>query len=108
MVHDEPRFKMPEQGKQKTGKKKEKAKPEVVKKIVTPEQADALKSVVNKIAAAGHSEEPVVIEIAKEPEGKTEILNAVLESLPDPEPKPKPRRRRVSSANLQKPAAEQE
>ena len=108
VVHDEPRFKMPEQGKQKTGKKKEKAKPEVVKKIVTPEQADALKSVVNKIAAAGHSEEPVVIEIAKEPEGKTEILNAVLESLPDPEPKPKPRRRRVSSANLQKPAAEQE
>lgn len=108
VVHDEPRFKMPEQTKQKTGKKKEKSKPEVVKKIVTPEQADAFKSVVNKIAAAGHTEEPAVPDIEKEPESKTEILNAVLESLPDPEPKPKPKRRRVSSANLQKPAAEQE
>ena len=108
VVHEEPRFKMPEQGKQKAGKKKEKAKPEVVKKIVTPEQADALKSVVNKIAAAGHTEEPLVIEIEREPEGKTEILNAVLESLPDPEPKPKPRRRRVNSANLKKAETEQE
>ena len=93
---------------QKSPRKKEKAKPEVVKKIVTPEQADALKSVVNKIAAAGHTEEPLVIEIEKEPEGKTEILNAVLESLPDPEPKPKPRRRRVNSANLKKAETEQE
>jgi ribonuclease E len=101
VVHEEPRFKMPEI-QAKKGKKREKAKPEVVKKVVTPEQADALKSVVNKIAAAGHSEEPIVIEIEKEPEGKTEILNAVLESLPDPEPKPKPRRRRATSAPVLK------
>lgn len=103
VVHDEPRFKMPEQQKsQKGAKKKEKAKPEVVKKIVTPEQADAFKSVVNKIAAAGHHEEA---QPEKEPEGKTEILNAVLDSLPEPEPKPKPKRRRVSSANMVKPVA---
>ena len=109
VVHDEPRFKMPEQQKgQKGSKKKEKPKSEVVKKIVTPEQADAFKSVVNKIAQAGHSEESAAVPEAKEPEGKTEILNAVLESLPEPEPKPKPRRRRVSSANIQKPATEQE
>ena len=43
-----------------------------------------------------------VIEIEKEPEGKTEILNAVLESLPDPEPKPKPKRRRASSSGVVK------
>ena len=101
VVHEEPRFKMPETVAKK-GKKREKAKPEVVKKVVTPEQADAFKSVVNRIAAAGLSEEPLVIEIEKEPEGKTEILNAVLESLPDPEPKPKPKRRRATSSGVVK------
>ncbi|HEY7854676.1 MAG TPA: Rne/Rng family ribonuclease [Aquiluna sp.] len=101
VVHEEPRFKMPETIAKK-GKKREKTKPEVVKKVVTQEQADAFKSVVNRIAAAGLSEEPIVIEIEKEPEGKTEILNAVLESLPDPEPKPKPKRRRASSSGVVK------
>ena len=38
----------------------------------------------------------------KEPEGKTELLNAVLEALPEPEPKAKPKRRRVTSAGMQK------
>ena len=73
------------------GKSKGKKKPkeEVVKKVVTPEQADAFKSVVSQIAAASTVEE------TKEPEGKTEILNAVLESLPEgPAPK-KAKRRRV-------------
>lgn len=101
VVHDEPRFKMPEIAAKK-GKKREKPKTEVIKKVVTPEQADAFKSVVNKIAAAGHSEDAIVIEIEKEPEGKTEILNAVLDSLPDPEPKPKPKRRRATSAAVVK------
>ena len=102
VVHEEPRFKMQESVAKK-GKKREKAKVEVIKKVVTPEQADAFKSVVNQIAAAGSADEPIVIQIEKEPEGKTEILNAVLESLPDPEPKPKPKRRRVTSAGMQKP-----
>ncbi len=93
VVQDEPRFKMPEEKSQKQSKKK-KDKPEVVKKVVTPEQADAFKSVVNKIAqAAVADEEPK----AKEPEGKTELLNMVLDSLPEPEAKAKPRRRRVSA-----------
>lgn len=90
VVHDEPRFKAAES----TGKKgKKKEKPEIVKKVVTGEQADALKSVVNKIAGIAPAEP-----IDKEPEGKTEILNAVLESLPEPEQKPKPKSRRASSA----------
>ena len=101
VVHDEPRFKAQEQP-QKKGKKRE--KPEVVKKVVTAEQADAFKSVVNKIAGAHPAEtpeaEPVVTEeSAKEPEGKTEILNAVLESLPEPEVQAKPKSRRASSAS---------
>ncbi len=87
-LHEEPRFRMPEAPAGK-GKNKKKAKEEVVKKVVTPEQADAFKSVVSQIAAASTIEEP------KEPEGKTEILNAVLESLPEgPAPK-KAKRRRV-------------
>jgi ribonuclease E len=111
MVHDEPRFKMPESNqngnKQQKGKKQQ--KPEVVKKIVTPEQADAFKSVVNKIAAAGHPELQEVEAEIKEPEGKTEILNAVLDSLPEPQIKEKPKRRRVSSATrAPKPAADGE
>ncbi|MEY3561579.1 MAG: hypothetical protein RL068_731 [Actinomycetota bacterium] len=98
VVHEEPRFRMPEQSNQKSNKSKQKGKEkpaEVVKKVVTAEQADAFKNVVNQIAQAGHAEE---IEAAKEPEGKTELLNAVLDSLPEPEPKAKPKRRRVSSA----------
>jgi len=94
VIHSEPRFKMPEQSnssKQKN-KQKGKEKQEVVKKVVTAEQADAFKNVVNQIAQAAQSEE-----VAKEPEGKTEILNAVLDSLPEPEVTPKPKRRRVSS-----------
>lgn len=89
VIHDEPRFKVAEQ-QPKKGKKKE--KPEVIKKVVTAEQADALKSVVNKIAGITPAEP-----IEKEPEGKTEILNAVLESLPEPEAKPKAKSRRASS-----------
>jgi hypothetical protein len=61
---------------------------------VTPEQADAFKNVVNKIAQAAVAEEEPK---AKEPEGKTELLNLVLDSLPEPEAKAKPRRRRVSA-----------
>lgn len=94
VIHSEPRFKMPEQSnssKQKN-KQKGKEKQEVVKKVVTAEQADAFKNVVNQIAQAAQSEE-----VAKEPEGKTEILNAVLDSLPEPEVTQKPKRRRVSS-----------
>ena len=101
VVHEEPRFKMPESAPKK-GKKREKAKPEVVKKVVTPEQADAFKSVVNKIAGAGSADDSVSTSTDKEPEGKTELLNAVLEALPEPEPKAKPKRRRVNSAGMQK------
>ncbi len=94
VVHDEPRFKMPEENKSQKQSKKKKDKPEVVKKVVTPEQADAFKNVVNKIAQAAVAEEEPK---AKEPEGKTELLNMVLDSLPEPEAKAKPRRRRVSA-----------
>ncbi len=97
VIHEEPRFKMPEQPQKDKGsnKKKGKEKPqEVVKKVVTGEQADAFKSVVSKMAQAAHIEEAEV----KEPEGKTEILNTVLDALPEPTPKAKPRRRRASSA----------
>lgn len=96
VIHDEPRFKMPE-APQNKGKSKKKAKEEVVKKVVTPEQADAFKSVVSQIAAASGVEEPKEVQEIKEPEGKTEILNAVLNSLPEaPAPK-KAKRRRVIS-----------
>ncbi len=94
MVHDEPRFRMPEESKSQKQSKKKEDKPEVVKKVVTPEQADVLKNVVNKIAHASLAEEEVK---SSEPEGKTELLNLVLESLPEPEVKAKPRRRRVSA-----------
>lgn len=99
VVHDEPRFKMPEVAEQKRGKRKEKPKPQVVKKIVTAEQADAFKNVVNQIASAGHLDEQVSAIEPKEPEGKTEILNAVLDSLPEPVIPAKPKRRRASSAD---------
>jgi ribonuclease E len=89
VIHSEPRFKAAEQPETKKGKKKEDK--QAVKKVVTGEQADALKSVVNKIASAASSEP------AKEPEGKTEMLNAVLESLPEPTEKPVRKPRRASS-----------
>ena len=76
VIHDEPRFKAAEVQVGKKGKKKD--KPEV-KKVVTGEAADALKSVVNKIASAAQSEP------AKPQESKTEMLNAVLDALPEPE-----------------------
>lgn len=98
VVHDEPRFKMPEVSENKRAKKKEKTKPTVVKKIVTAEQADAFKSVVNQIAGAPHAVEEEAPTEKKEPEGKTEILNAVLDSLPEAENTPKPKRRRATSA----------
>jgi ribonuclease E len=98
VVHDEPRFRMPEVSENKRTKKKEKPKPTVVKNIVTAEQADAFKSVVNQIASAGHSSDEAVLQVKKEPEGKTEILNAVLDSLPEAEDVPKPKRRRATSA----------
>jgi ribonuclease E len=105
VVHEEPRFRMPEESKSQKQAKKKKDKPEVVKKVVTPEQADVLKNVVNKIAHA-----PLAEEEAKpsEPEGKTELLNLVLESLPEPEARAKPRRRRVSAkaTNSQSDSAE--
>lgn len=101
VIHDEPRFRMPEQNqnqKQQKGKKQTQ-KPEVVKKVVTQEQADAFKSVVDKIVSAPHHENEAPKEDdSRAPEGKTEILNMVLESLPEPEVKAKPKRRRVTSA----------
>jgi ribonuclease E len=84
---------MPEQSNSKQkSKQRGKEKTEVVKKVVTAEQADAFKNVVNQIAQAAQSEEP------KAPEGKTEMLNAVLDSLPEAQTTPKPKRRRVTSA----------
>ena len=96
MVHDEPRFKMPEDRSQNQKRGKKKDKPEIIKKVVTAEQADVLKNVVNMIAQAPQSEDASAPNF-KEPEGKTEILNKVLESLPEPEPKAKPKRRRVTA-----------
>ena len=88
VIHDEPRFKAQEV-QVKKGKKKE--KPEV-KKVVTGEAADALKSVVNKIASAATQE--AGSKASKEPE---ELLNQVLEALPEPEEKPARKPRRASS-----------
>lgn len=97
MVHDEPRFKMPEDRAQNQKRGKKRDKPEiVVKKVVTAEQADVLKNVVNMIAQAPQSEDSSAPNF-REPEGKTEILNRVLDSLPEPEVKEKPKRRRVTA-----------
>ncbi len=97
MVHDEPRFKMPEDRGQNQKRGKKRDKPEiVVKKVVTAEQADVLKNVVNMIAQAPQSEDSSAPNF-KEPEGKTELLNRVLDSLPEPEVKEKPKRRRVTA-----------
>lgn len=99
VIHDEPRFRMPESsGQQKRSKKKGK-EPEVVKKVVTAEQADAFKSVVNKIAAAGHRDDEASEATPKAPEGRTEMLEAVLEKLPEPEPTPRTKRRRVTRSS---------
>ena len=95
VVHDEPRFRSQETPKR--GSKKKAEKPEVVKKVVTAEQADAAKDVFNKMAGVTPAE-------AKEPEGKTEMLNAVLEALPEPTPKAKPKSRRATSS-VKKPRA---
>ena len=102
VVHNEPRFKMPEMAPKKGKKRGDKPVVDVVKKVVTGEQADAFKSVVSKIAGASSVDALAIREPQNEPEGKTEILNAVLESLPEPEVKAKPKRRRVSSANMKK------
>ena len=95
MVHEEPRFRSQETPKR--GSKKKAEKPEVVKKVVTAEQADAAKDVFNKMAGVTPTE-------SKEPEGKTEMLNAVLEALPEPTPKAKPKSRRATST-VKKPRA---
>ena len=96
LVHEEPRFKMPEERSSSQKRSKKKDKPEIVKKVVTAEQADVLKNVVNMIAQAPQSEDSAAANY-KEPESKTELLNKVLESLPEPEPTPKPKRRRVTA-----------
>jgi ribonuclease E len=88
VIHDEPRFKAQEV-QVKKGKKKE--KPEV-KKVVTGEAADALMSVVNKIASAATQE--AAPKPSKEPE---DLLNQVLDALPEPEEKPTRKPRRASS-----------
>jgi ribonuclease E len=88
VIHDEPRFKAQEV-QVKKGKKRE--KPEV-KKVVTGEAADALKSVVNKIASAATQE--AAPKPSKEPE---DLLNQVLDALPEPEEKPTRKPRRASS-----------
>jgi ribonuclease E len=97
MVHDEPRFKMPEDRAQNPKRGKKRDKPEiVVKKVVTAEQADVLKNVVNMIAQAPQSEDSSAPNF-REPDSKTEMLNRVLDSLPEPEIKEKPKRRRVTA-----------
>jgi ribonuclease E len=88
VIHDEPRFKA-QVVQVKKGKKKE--KPEV-KKVVTGEAADALMSVVNKIASAATQE--AAPKPSKEPE---DLLNQVLDALPEPEEKPTRKPRRASS-----------
>ncbi len=96
VVHEEPRFKMPEDRSANQKRSKKKDKPEIVKKVVTAEQADVLKNVVNMIAQAPQSDDSSAANY-KEPESKTELLNKVLESLPEPEATPKPKRRRVTA-----------
>jgi ribonuclease E len=141
VVHDEPRFKMPDPGTQTKRPKRKKDAAETPKetvKKVTPEQASAAKNVVEQIARAKSAESADTSEIIaaegqlaaekptkantsrraksvageglklpagaesdeKAPEGRTEILNAVLATLPEPDQtavKSKPRRRRVST-----------
>jgi len=70
----------------------------VVKKIVTAEQADAFKSVVNQIAGAPHAAEEEAPTEKRSRKVRPKILNAVLDSLPEAENTPKPKRRRATSA----------
>ncbi len=81
-----------EEQKYKAETKTSKTKTET-KKIVDPEKAKELGSMVNKIHDAAAGEE------AEKSGDSSEILDKVLDSLPEPEPtKPKkPRRRRVST-----------
>ena len=85
-IHDDQKY--------KTESKPKKTKPEP-KKIVDPEKAKELGSVVNRIHDAAAGDEP---EGSVQPESK-DVLDKVLDSLPEPaESKPKkPRRRRVTS-----------
>jgi ribonuclease E len=78
--------------KYKAEQKSSKAKPET-KKIVDPEKAKELGSMVNKIHDAAAGDEPA------KSEQPGNVLDKVLDSLPEPEQtKPKkPRRRRVTS-----------
>jgi hypothetical protein len=59
----------------------------------TADIGGAVTALAREIAQAAQSEDS-----SKEPEGKTEMLNAVLDSLPEAEPTQKPKRRRVTSA----------
>ena len=83
-----------EEQKYKAETKTSKTKTET-KKIVDPEKAKELGSMVNKIHDAAAGEE------AEKSGDSSEILDKVLDSLPEPEPEPtkpkKPRRRRVST-----------
>jgi len=83
-IHDDQKY--------KSETKEKKTKPEP-KKIVDPEKAKELGSVVNKIHDAAAGEET---EASDQPKS-SDALNKVLDSLPEPtETKPKkPRRRRV-------------
>ena len=85
-IHDDQKY--------KTESKPKKTKLEP-KKIVDPEKAKELGSVVNRIHDAAAGDEP---EGSVQPESK-DVLDKVLDSLPEPaESKPKkPRRRRVTS-----------
>ncbi len=85
-IHDDQKY--------KSETKEKKTKPEP-KKIVDPEKAKELGSVVNKIHDAAAGEET---EASDQPKS-SDALNKVLDSLPEPtETKPKkPRRRRVTS-----------
>jgi ribonuclease E len=177
VIHEEPRFRMPDPSVQAKKPKRKKAgeTPEVVKKVVTAEQASAFKSVVDQIARAGHADDSGTklessvpaesLEVAstdtgpsaalssdatavadasreskpsrrgrkpatakpavksaeatvvsqtspsadepKAPEGRTEMLQAVLEKLPAPEDvASKPKRRRATTGVVSPKAAE--
>lgn len=146
VIHDEPRFRMPDPSvaSKKPRRKKAGDQPEIIKKIVTAEQASAFKSVVDQIARAGSAEEskaassettekpaapsrrsssgsargrktsakPIaeVLESEQEPkapEGRTEMLQAVLEKLPEPEVKPERPKRRRATTGIVSPKADQ-
>lgn len=137
VIHDEPRFRMPDPSVASKKPKRKRAgdQPEVVKKVVTAEQASAFKSVVDQIARAGHSEDAATgnagpqtsaeiqaegdvaspkpsgrggrratsAQANKAPEGRTEMLQAVLEKLPEPEEKPQRAKRRRASTGVVSP-----